>query len=521
MSALERDLDAKPTAEGSIVFQFWSWKPGLAIKHLGIFSELSGQPYILMMDAESPLSIRVQKPDGTPCKGTTVTPTAARFAEWGAHIPLPIQKRLKVQSAADGRAELHGSSGQGLIAAIETPEFGVQTLSFVGTAAPETPIKLRTTRVLEGRFIIPQGVNTDLTKFQALIKVSADALAKPASDASSQVGWADAIEVRPDAKGRFTIAHLPEGEQRLWGAFADDVPLVPGLSLGGLVGWEFGPDGLQVTIQLRPFVVPGATIKEHRCVATLTLDWRDQFPVFKHFARIAYQLLWPDKFGRVAYPLRKGVFVTRIVRDSQSKKPVPGVWVSMTPVRRETINVTARIRCAGALMGLPLSILYSSGQFVLERTIVLASAAAGDDPDASLTDEKGALSTCLCPGRAYATQCRLPGQYVRCRRGTVTEDRIPPGVDRCELEPIELVRGCTVAGDILDAGGQPLRDVRRAGDLAQGNWNRAAGRSPRFVAGLRRTRSAISGSNASRPVRKSRSFRFATVLRLPIPWSSH
>jgi parvulin-like peptidyl-prolyl isomerase len=454
--ALDRDLDTKPTADGPVLFQLWSWKPGLAVTHLGVLTDLSSHPFILVMSAESPLSIRMQKPDGTPCSGATVTPTAACFADWWARIPMPIQKQLKARSAADGRVQLHGSGGRGLMADIETPEFGVQTLCLTGHGSPATPIKLRTTRVVEGRVIVPKGFKADLGKFDGIFRTSRRLVAEPPGG-PSQAMWWDRIEIQADAKGRFAVSHLPEGDESFSGGFSDGAPLVPDLRFDALSPLEFTIDGRSVMLDFTPFRSPG-TITDAPCRLMLdgrlptTLQW------VSGLLALAHDFQQTPQTGIIEIPFRRGVTVTRVVRDSQTKQPLPGVWVSLTSVRRWKTDALKRIGPRARVVGLPLSVLCSAGQLGLEWSEHTSASATYNG--LSMTGEKGSIGVCLVPGKVYATRCRLPEHYVRCRRGTITEDRVPFGVDRCDLEPIDLVRDCTVAGDVLDAAGEPLRDVR-------------------------------------------------------------
>jgi PPIC-type PPIASE domain len=119
---------------------------------------------------------------------------------------------------------------------------------------------------------------------------------------------------------------------------------------------------------------------------------------------------------KIDLPLRKGVWATWITRDAHTKRPVAGVRVSLLG--------SNEFRCSGT------------------------------------TDETGSARFCLAPGETYALACDLPDGYVRTLFGSEAYVEIPPGTTPPELPPIELVRGCPLEGQALDAGGQPLAGVR-------------------------------------------------------------
>jgi hypothetical protein len=119
---------------------------------------------------------------------------------------------------------------------------------------------------------------------------------------------------------------------------------------------------------------------------------------------------------KIDLPLRKGVWATWITRDAHTKRPVAGVRVSLLG--------SNEFRCSGT------------------------------------TDETGSARFCLAPGETYALACDLPDGYVRTLFGPEAYVEIPPGSTPPDLPPIELVRGCPLEGQTLDAAGQPLAGVR-------------------------------------------------------------
>ena len=117
-------------------------------------------------------------------------------------------------------------------------------------------------------------------------------------------------------------------------------------------------------------------------------------------------------------PLRKGVIVTGLVRDSRTKQPLADVDLVMKSEKSLT----------------------------------------GRSPFA--TDEKGYFKTCLCPGATYRTLCRLPKGYLLPKEGVLPDVVAPSGVDHYELPPFDLTRACSIEGEVQNAGGQPLLAIR-------------------------------------------------------------
>ncbi len=123
---------------------------------------------------------------------------------------------------------------------------------------------------------------------------------------------------------------------------------------------------------------------------------------------------------KIDLPARKGVWTTWIARDAHTKRPLAGVRVGLL--------ASNEFRCSGR------------------------------------TDANGCLRVCLAAGETYAIECKLPDGYLRTLFGPEAYVEIPGGVTHCEPSPIELVRGCPIEGQAVDAAGRPLADIRIRAD---------------------------------------------------------
>jgi hypothetical protein len=131
--------------------------------------------------------------------------------------------------------------------------------------------------------------------------------------------------------------------------------------------------------------------------------------------------------------LWRGILATTVVRDSQTKRPLSGV-----------------------------NVVFATPAF----------------KNGATSDDQGRIRIRVCPGQTYVANCSLPANYVRKLGGNEFPVRTPPGVDRFELAPIELVRSCRVDGDVLDSAGRPLGGIR-----VRGSWSAGETQSRKGIAG--------------------------------------
>jgi hypothetical protein len=393
LTALEADVK-KAMADPPAVFEIWIHKAGLALAHCYIFGEAYKEPQILSMTKESPTTICLRKPDGAPCRDATVTPICLwqPAGRWSPAIPKLIQDELKTRSTADGRVTVAGLTGQLAILAIETTEFGQQKVVIPPQQDPPFAVTLRESQSVEGRLVLPKAEKVDLSKLAVTISEistetgpDAKMTRRQEQDGALAPGTLCAsVLVRSDRDGHFSIARFPKIEHgsmyfHLWGS--DEIPI--------------------------------------------TKEPSDSPPSLTLLAG-----------GRVELdiPLRKGRWVTWIVRDARTKRPLAGIDAEIV----------------------------SSKQSSLEDT----------------SDENGLFRVCLCPGETYQMHCQLRDGYLRAAPGAEDDIVIPPGAEQLELKPIELVPGVAVQGEVLDVAGQHLAGIRvrgtwRAGDPPTGKGQAA------------------------------------------------
>jgi len=290
---------------------------------------------------------------------------------------------MKRPSTADGRVTVAGLTDQLAIVAIETTQFGEQQVVIPPRQASPTAVTLRETRTVDGQLALRNGEKVDLSKLRVRIReVSAETGPDAKATESHEQGGPPPLGtsyarfiVRPDRDGRFLIAKFPKFEH------------------GHLAIQVDGPDEI-------PF-----SNDPHDCMVSFTGP--------------------PDRPAKIDIPVRKGCWVTRIIRDARTKQPLTGIGVKMTSSK-----------------------------------------------DASLwdeSDEKGLFRVCICPGASYHMECRLPDGYLRAVPGCEDDVVIPAGAEKLELKPIEFVPGVAVQGEVLDVVGQHLAGIRvrgtwRAGD---------------------------------------------------------
>jgi|GEM_PF-7046043 len=281
-SALEQ------SSEDPAEFEVWIWKPGLAVARTSFFGTAPAEPLTVSLLDESPLTIQLRKPDGSPCSNTTGTPMLVwSAADHKLKLPLPICERLKAHSAGDGRLQVSGWHRGRVAVALETKEFGVQTAEFDIRPHDDTPIvvTLRSTQPFEGRVVPPEGAKADLSTLQVVLRQSSLSPAQAAGKNASQdqpaswVVWLDEYVVRPDRDGRFRVPHFPRSTR---GTLR--------LHIQGLHALGFADD------------------RDSSCEAS-------DLPAGKNL--------------KIDLPARKGVWTTWVARDAYTKRPLAGVRVSL------------------------------------------------------------------------------------------------------------------------------------------------------------------------------------------------
>jgi hypothetical protein len=460
LSAPESEIN-KVLADPPAVFDIWIRKNGLAMAHSSIFGEPSSQPQILTMESESPVGIRFRNPNGTVCRGATVTPISVRLASgrWFM-IPKPIQDGLKSQTAADGLVNVPGVKGHGLTVSVETAEFGVQILVVSGKSSSPVSMTLRKTRPLKGCITLPKGEKADLSKIKVCVAGSLkDWDPRRCSQGPFQAIWWMRYTPPVDRNGQFTIPNLPVNVRGyITAPLPDEMTFEarcrPRFRFG--MGCEDSGLGMQAAIR---FGVPAPGLSPITMETTLQIG--AYLPTSVAFLTAVWTGLTETKL-RIEIPLRKAVCVTRTVRDSQTKRPLQGIRIVVRPGSRQPgEDVFKAIPWSAAITGNPLS--ESCGVTTVADALksLITMISPPDEVGSQVaTDEQGRIRVVLRPGKTYEMHCELAENYLRGQPGPKAVIQVPVGVNRCELEPIELVRACTIAGRLLDAAGQSVAGDR-------------------------------------------------------------
>jgi hypothetical protein len=229
----------------------------------------------------------------------------------------------------------------------------------------------------------------------------------------------------------------------------------PGFRFG--MGCEDSGLGMKAVIR---FGVPARGLSPITVETTLKLE--ANIPTSVAFLTAVWTGLTETKL-RIEIPLRMAVCVTRIVRDSQTKRPLQGIRIGVTPAgpRQPGEDVFKAIPWSAAITGNPLS--ESCGLTTVAGALksLITMIAPPDEVGRHVTtDEQGRIRVVLSPGKTYEMHCELAENYLRYQPGPKAVIQVPVGVDRCELQSIELVRACRIAGRLLDAAGQPVAGVR-------------------------------------------------------------
>jgi protocatechuate 3,4-dioxygenase beta subunit len=128
----------------------------------------------------------------------------------------------------------------------------------------------------------------------------------------------------------------------------------------------------------------------------------------------------------VDVPTLRGVIVEGFVREVGTGAPMPGVWISLFP----------KEHFVGGL--------------------------------SELTDEKGHYSKAVWPGQLTMHAAGGPPTHLLPPKTTSRTFEVPAGVERFELPTIEMTRGESIRGVVVDAQGKPVTnaavEVRYKGD---------------------------------------------------------
>ena len=448
----------KVLAEPDAVFELWIQKSGLALSHSTLSGDPSSETHVIALKGESRFTLKLRDGHGSPSANVAVEPSLVLlpFDRW-VIVPEPIVERLKTHSTSDGRVALRGFDGRGQTLTIGTPETGVQCLSIGGTQRCPLPVTLQKTRVFKLRLIPPHGQSIDF----AHSKISMTAFREEenrshCSKGGSKAVWHVASTPSADGSGEFTMPNqLGHGTLGYRLDLQSKTPLVPAGTRLFNVTTECVKTALGTAVVVHCFL-PIRRLSGICVESTFRIE--TALPLSLGLLKAA----WERKGGdlQLAMRMRKGVVVKRIFRDASTKRPLEGIPVVLLPTGTEW-----QVEDAGPWMAdltrLPLASL----------KLVVAGAKALHDlktlvwPDDDLRDDResdaqGIAETFATSGRSYEYWYELP-EHDRCERAWTREViQIPSGVDRLELKPIDVIRGRTIEGSVLDCRGTPLHGIR-------------------------------------------------------------
>ena len=342
--------DLKTPAVGWPVFAIWVQKSSFAVAHSTVSPEHCERSYLISLESDLPFLFRVETPDGLPCTTAIVTPTETEWVDdWFNRVPKPIQERLKTQTTAIGCCEVRGLNNRRCTVEIETPEFGTQRLFVSGRRPPFATVRLRPTHKVEGRLILPAGANADLTRVGLALKIREDRIRSSSAALGKGLWWYDCLTLQPDADGCYEVAHVPEGVEALeiWPTW--DLPFVEDARMRTPVSVSIDSLGTRHKPQ-----------RQKRTFSS-SFSWASSLPetlLMWACSVLSREAVWGQDMW-----LRRGVRVTRIVCDAQTKRPLPAVYVRVASVPRnpEFKASLAKARTLVPLLGPPLAVLIASG----------------------------------------------------------------------------------------------------------------------------------------------------------------
>jgi len=439
--------DLKTPAVGWPVFAIWVHKAGFAVAHTTVAPEHCERPYAVAMEGDTPVSFRVERPDGSPCATADVTPLVVDLQNQNHYdrLPEPIKERLKTRTTANGRYEVPGFNNRKLTLAIEADDFGMQTLFVSGRQTPFATVRLRPTHRVEGRLILPAGLKADLSRGRITLTMRDERSRSVSAALGKDLRWCDGFTLQPGTDGDYW-GEVPDGVEIAQLCPTYDLPFVVDARAGFLGSGMTGggttrhPQGWQRSVRVG-----------------ISFD----SSLAEVLVQLTNSLLSPENIQNEEIWLRRGVRVTRVVRDAQTMRPLPGVVVRMTkvPQHPEFKTSFAQVGKLSPIVGLPLTVVIAAGDCALASSIAIASQRMEQFADLC-TDEHGRIKCCLCPGQTYVTTYGVPEHYRPARSDRRLIEEIPTGAAACGLPPIELVPECQLRGHCEDETGRPATGVR-------------------------------------------------------------
>ncbi len=152
---------------------------------------------------------------------------------------------------------------------------------------------------------------------------------------------------------------------------------------------------------------------------------------------------------------------------------IPNVEVQGDAITRVEIRLERTVRVRGAIRS------RETGDPVAEAKVLIGHDAPKEG-ERAVSDAQGRFEVNTLPGDVTMLVLSMPGSFVQVGDDPSSQrHRVPAGVEAFDLPPIEIVRGVTVEGRLVDAADQPIANVSVSADAASGSRQYGAGTTDR------------------------------------------
>ena len=142
---------------------------------------------------------------------------------------------------------------------------------------------------------------------------------------------------------------------------------------------------------------------------------------------------------------------------------IPDVGVQPNAVTNVEIRLERTVRVRG-------SIRDRENGHPVARAEILIGRGAPKEGETGLSDSQGRFEIKTLPGDVTLKVTSMPGTYIQFGDDPAFQrHRVPVGVEAFDLPPIEVARGVTLQGRLVDAANHPIASVSVYADAASGN----------------------------------------------------
>jgi len=150
---------------------------------------------------------------------------------------------------------------------------------------------------------------------------------------------------------------------------------------------------------------------------------------------------------------------------------IPEAEVQPDAIARVEIRLEKTVRLRGAIRA------RETGDPVKGARILIGHGARKGG-ETGVSDSQGRFEVNTLPGDVTMQVVSTPGSFVQVGDDPSSErHRVPAGVEAFDLPPIEVVRGVTVQGRLVDAANQPIANVAVSAHAAAGNRRYGGGKT--------------------------------------------